>query len=172
MGRGAGRRVMQPICVSMHRSHQHNDKLGEMMRDWIWLPMLARFSDGSLLLLRLLVGGFLIWGVQDNLLSAERMAEFEQFLARFGFWQPQWMAPLSVWVQFLVGCGFVAGLLTRWAGLLCVANFVVAIVMVDAAGGIRAAFPSACLVVIGLYLATHGGGRYAVDRWLFPRSTA
>lgn len=136
------------------------------MRDLLSLTMLARHGDASLLLLRCVVGAFLIWGVQDNLLSAERMAEFEQFLARVGFWQSNWMAPLSVWVQFLVGCGFVLGWLIRWAGLLCAANFVVAIVMVDAAGGIRAAFPSACLVVIGLHLACHGAGRYALDyRW-------
>lgn len=140
------------------------------MRDLLSLTMLARHADASLLLMRCVVGAFLIWGVQDNLLSAERMAEFEQFLARFGFWQPQWMAPLSVWVQFAVGCGFVLGLFTRWAGLLCAANFVVAIVMVDAAGGIRAAFPSACLVVIGLHLACNGAGRYALDHVWVQRS--
>lgn len=80
------------------------------------------------------------------------------------------MAPLSVWAQFLVGVGFVLGLLTRWAGLLCAVNFTVALVMVDAAGGIRAAFPSTCLVLIGLLLASHGAGRWSVDHWLQRRS--
>lgn len=140
------------------------------MRHLLSLTVLARWEDASLLLLRCVVGAFLIWGVQDNLLSAERMAEFEQFLARFGFWQPHVMAPLSVWAQFAAGCGFVLGLFTRWAGLLCAVNFVVAIVMVDAAGGIRAAFPSACLVVMGLFLACHGAGRYALDHWRARRA--
>ncbi len=55
------------------------------------------------------------------------------------------------------------GLFTRWAGILCVINFLVAIVMVDRFEGMRDSFPSACLVVIGLYLATHGAGRFSVD---------
>jgi uncharacterized membrane protein YphA (DoxX/SURF4 family) len=41
--------------------------------------------------------------------------------------------------------------------------FVVAIVMVDRFGGMRGIFPSGCLVFIGLYLATHGAGRFSVD---------
>lgn len=137
---------------------------------WAHPSVLSRLEPYCWLLLRVVVGAFLIWGVLDNLLSAERTKEFELFLTRFGFWQPQWMAPLSVWAQCLVGVGFVLGLLTRWAGLLCAFNFTVALVMVDAAGGIRAAFPSTCLVLIGLLLASHGAGRWSVDQWLQRRS--
>lgn len=129
----------------------------------LMLVPLRRFEDGALLLMRLVTGAFLVWGVQDNLLSAERMLEFEQFLARFGFAAPAFMARLSVWAQFFVGIAFVAGFLTRWAGIVCAMNFIIAIVMVDAHGGIRASFPSACLVVIGLYLACRGAGRISVD---------
>ena len=59
--------------------------------------------------------------------------------------------------------GFVLGLFTRWAGIVCVVIFVVAIAMVDRFGGMRGIFPSGCLVVIGLYLATYGAGRFSVD---------
>lgn len=128
------------------------------------LAPLHRFEDAALLLMRLVTGAFLVWGVQDNLFSAERMLEFEQFLTKFGFAAPAFMARLSVWAQFLVGVAFIAGLFTRWAGIVCAMNFIVAIVMVDAHGGIRASFPSACLVVIGLYLACRGAGRISVDR--------
>ena len=38
--------------------------------------------------------------------------------------------------------------------------------VVDAHGGIRASFPSACLVVIGLHLACRGAGRFGIDRRL------
>ena len=41
------------------------------------------------------------------------------------------MAPLSVAVQFGCGALLVLVLLTRWAGLLVAANFVVAVVMVQ-----------------------------------------
>jgi putative oxidoreductase len=133
------------------------------------LPMLARWDNCALLLLRMVIGIFLIWGVLDNITSAARMKEFADFLAGFGFPYPDWMAPLSVWAQFLVGVAFITGLLTRWAGIVCAIHFVIAIGMVDANGGIRAAFPSTCLVLIGLYLATHGPGSLSVDRFIEKR---
>lgn len=133
------------------------------------LGPLQRFEEWALLLMRAMTGAFLVWGVQDNLLSAERMLEFEQFLAKSGFAAPALMARLSVWAQCLVGVAFVAGILTRWAGIVCAINFIVAIVMVDAHGGIRASFPSACLVVIGLYLACRGAGRISVDHVMASR---
>lgn len=135
------------------------------------LEALVPFGDAALLLLRLGVGGFLVWGVADNILSAERMQEFADFLARFGFPAPEFMAPVSVWAQFLVGMAFIAGLLTRWAGVVCAINFTVALVMVDALGGVRSGFPSACLVLIGLYLATNGAGSFSLDR-LIERKTS
>lgn len=132
------------------------------------LAPLRRYGDLALLVLRVAVGAFLVWGVLDNVVSAERMREFEAFLAAAGFAAPALMAPLSVWAQFLVGLAFITGTLARWAGIVCMMNFSAAIVMVDAEGGVRAAFPSVVLVLIGLYLATHGPGRFAVDRLIWP----
>jgi len=134
------------------------------------LQPLSRGADAALLLVRVTLGAFLIYGVWDNIVSAERMAEFAGFLAKFGFPAPGFMAPLSVWAQFLCGVAFILGLATRWAGLVCAFNFIVAIAMVDHLGGVRASFPSACLVVVGLYLATHGAGRLAIDSVLARRS--
>lgn len=134
------------------------------------LQPLSRGADAALLLVRVTLGVFLIYGVWDNIVSAERMAEFAQFLAKFGFPTPQFMAPLSVWAQFLCGVAFILGVATRWAGLVCAFNFIVAIAMVDHLGGVRASFPSACLVVFGLYLATHGPGRLAIDSLLARRA--
>jgi len=140
------------------------------VRDLLFLPALARFSDLALLALRLLVGAFLIYGVWDNITSPAHMAEFVAFLSKFGFPAPQFMAPLSVSAQFLCGAGFILGLFTRWAGLICAFNFVVAIAMVDHHAGIRGSFPSAALVMIGLYLAAHGPGWFSLDRLLQDRS--
>lgn len=133
-------------------------------RRLLLLTPLRHHEDVALLLLRVMIGAFLVWGVSDNLVSSEHMQEFQDFLAGAGFIWPAFMARLSVWAQFLVGVAFILGLGTRWAGIVCAINFVVAIVMVDVAGGIRGMFPSACLVVIGLYLATHGAGRFSLDR--------
>lgn len=145
------------------------------MRKLLFLNSAQRFGDFALLILRLFVGLFLIWGVWDNITSAERMREFATFLAKHDFPSPAILAPVSVYVQLLVGIGFVLGLFTRWAGILCIINFAVAIAMVDSAGGMRGIFPSGCLIVIGLYLATHGAGRFSMDAALganeVPRTT-
>jgi len=136
------------------------------VRRLLFLPDLARFEDAALLALRLMVGAFLIYGVWDNMVSAERMAEFIGFLTKFGFPAPELMAPLSVWAQFLCGAAFILGLFTRWAGLICAFNFIVAIAMVDHHAGIRGSFPAACLVLTGLYLAARGAGWFSLDRLL------
>jgi putative oxidoreductase len=142
------------------------------MREIVYLTGAERYGDAALLALRVMVGSFLVWGVWDNITSAERMDEFVAFLTQFKFPMPELIARLSVWAQFFIGLCFVAGLFARWAGILCIVNFVVAILMVDRFGGIRGAFPSACLVAIGLYLATYGAGRYALDAVLTRRSAA
>lgn len=133
------------------------------------LDGLARGADAALLALRVGVGGFLVWGVWDNITSAEHMQKFVAFLKQFGFPYPELLAPFDVGVQFLCGVAFVLGALTRWAGLLCAANFVVAIAMVDHHAGLRASFPSLALVLVGLLLATHGPGRFAVDGLVWRR---
>jgi putative oxidoreductase len=146
------------------------------MRKLLFLSSAQQFGDFTLLLLRVFVGVFLIWGVWDNVTSAERMREFADFLRLHGVAAPALLAPVSVYTQLAAGLGFVLGLFTRWAGILCVINFIVAIVMVDHAGGMRGVFPAGCLVVIGLYLATHGAGRFSVDSALraneLPRSNS
>ena len=133
------------------------------MRKWLLLNSAQRFSDFALLLMRVFVGLFLIFGVWDNITDAARMQEFVAFLGKHGFPSPKVLAPVSVYLQFVIGLGFVLGLFTRWAGIFCVLHFAVAIWMVDRHLGMRGTFPSGCLVVIGLYLATYGAGRFSVD---------
>ena len=141
------------------------------MRKFLHLSSAQRFADLALLLMRVFVGLFLIWGVWDNLTDPARMQEFVDFLRKFKFASPGLLAPLSVYLQLAIGFGFVLGLFTRWAGILCAINFIVAIVMVDRFGGMRGVFPSGCLVVIGLYLATHGAGRLSLDAMLKANDT-
>ena len=136
---------------------------------WVTLPAASRGVDAALLLTRVSVGAFLIWGVWDNITSAEHMATFVKFLRQFGFVYPELLAPFEVALQFAIGALFIAGLATRWAGLLCALNFVIAIVMVDHHGGLRAAYPAWSLVVIGLMLAAVGPGRWSLDALLTKR---
>ena len=134
-----------------------------MFRRLVFLEGLRAGADIVLLAMRVIVGAFLIWGVWDNIVSVARMAEFAGFLRQHGFMSPELLAPVSVWAQFACGAAFILGLFTRWAGLVCAFNFIVALVMVDAALGIRGAFPSTMLILVGLHLGANGGGRFALD---------
>jgi putative oxidoreductase len=144
------------------------------MRKFLYLGAAQRFGDFALLLLRIFVGFFLIWGVWDNVTSADRMHEFAAFLGQHGVPSPGIFAPVSIYLQLAIGAGFILGLFTRWAGIFCVLNFAIAIALVDRFGGMRGIFPSGSLVFIGLYLATHGAGRFSIDAVLrandLPRS--
>ncbi|HTE40051.1 MAG TPA: DoxX family protein [Steroidobacteraceae bacterium] len=139
------------------------------MRDWLLLQALGRYGDFGLLAMRTTIGAFLVWGVWDNITDATAMNSFVLFLKNFQFPNPELLARVSVAVQFVVGLGFVLGLFTRWAGIFCAVNFGVALAMVDRLAGMRAAFPSICLIVIGGYLALRGAGFYGIDTWLERR---
>lgn len=132
-------------------------------------PPPAAGQAGLWLALRLMTGSFLVWGVWDNVVSPTRMAEFTGFLAQYGFFAPQWLAPLSVYAQLACGLAFISGAWLRVFGAICAFNFVVALVMVDLQGGLRAAFPSGLLVLIGLLLMAGAGNRYTLPgawrRW-------
>ena len=136
---------------------------------------LSRLSDAALLLLRLYLGGFLVWGVWDNIVSPERMAEFAGFLTAVGAPMSDLAAPVSVWAQFLVGVLLIPGFLTRWAGLLLAVNFLVAVALIGTSDGIfpdvtRELFGPMMCVLAGLLLATHGAGSISVDARLTRQS--
>ena len=141
-----------------------------MRKDWLLLTPLAGFADAAMLLLRLVTGAFLVWQSHDNILSAARMAEFEKFLIQFDFVLPKLMAPLCVWAQFVCGLLLIAGLLTRWAGLVTAFVFVVAVWMVHWPQDFPGWWPALILIFLGLLFATAGAGRYAVDAWIERRS--
>lgn len=141
---------------------------------WNRLDGLRRGEDAAFALLRLYLGGFLIWGVWDNITSAERMAEFQAFLAGLNCPWPEVAAPVSVWAQFLVGVLLIPGLLTRWAGLLLAVNFFVAVWLLsglEAPGDVvaREMFGPMMCILAGLILAAHGAGAYSADARLTRR---
>ena len=127
------------------------------------LSSLARWSDLTLLGLRALTGAFLMHETWDNVSSRARMGEFVQFLDQFGFPVPWLLAPLSVAVQFACGALLIAGLLTRLAGLLVAANFVVAVAMVHFNQPFRDWWPAIVLVFLGLHFAAAGSGKFGLD---------
>ncbi|MDO1559420.1 DoxX family protein [Brevundimonas sp. 2R-24] len=138
--------------------------------NWIDPVGFSRFQGLALLALRLFLGAFLIYGVWDNITDASRMAEFAQFLGSLNCPMPNLAAPVSVWAQFLIGVSLIAGLLTRWAGVLLAINFAVAFPLIQPTGAsFRDLYPPMVLIFIGLVFAAFGSGPYAVDRLLGRR---
>jgi len=134
------------------------------MASLLFPTSMSRFRDLAWLALRLFLGAFLIYGVWDNITSAERMQEFATFLARLKCPAPEIAAPLSVWVQFLIGVLLIPGLLTRWAGVLLAINFIVAVALIAPTGAsFRDLYSPAILIFVGLLLASHGAGRLSID---------
>ena len=127
------------------------------------LVSLSRWSDLTLFALRALTGGFMMHETWDNVSSRARMGEFVEFLSQHDFSLAWLLAPLSVAVQFGCGALLIIGLLTRVAGLLIAANFVVAVVMVHWAEPFRGWWPALVLVFLGLHFAAAGSGKFGLD---------
>ena len=136
------------------------------MRRWLFLPYLKHHDDLAYLALRVLTGAFLIYGVWDNITSIAAMREFTGFLRGHKFPLPEIAAPLAIYGQFLAGLGLIVGLFTRWAGLVLVVTFVVAILMVHWDQSFRDWWPAAVLVGLGALFASRGGARFSIDRVL------
>ena len=128
-----------------------------------------RFEDAALLVLRLVTGLFLIYQSHDNALSAARMDEFEAFMAQFGFWRPDILAPFAIFWQVAAGIGFLLGLFVRPLGLITAIQFIVAVWMVHWTQDLAGWWPAAILVFLGLYFAARGSGRYGLDTVLARR---
>lgn len=137
-----------------------------MNRELFFLEGLGRFADLGLLLLRVLTGVFLIYGVLDNVVSAERMEEFSAFLASNHFPAPNIMAITSVYLQLICGIALILGFLTRWAGAIIAIHFVIALIMVHWEQDFRGWWPALVLVGIGFQYALTGAGRISIDNVL------
>lgn len=117
----------------------------------------------GVLFLRLAIGVFLIYGVQDNILQWERMLEFKDFLEAHGAPFPLFSACLSVYVQFFCGAMLLLGAAVRLVGLLLILNFTAAIVLVHIGQAFQQYYPAAQLIAVGFFFLFHGAGPVSID---------
>jgi putative oxidoreductase len=129
------------------------------------LDRLARFGGFAPLPIRIFLGVFLVYMVQDNVRSGARMLEFEQFLDANGFPLPAIAARVSVYVQLLGGILIAAGAFTRWAALAIAINFMIAIIGVHLALPFRTWLEPSAMLAAALALVIGGAGRLSVDAW-------
>ena len=136
--------------------------IGKLLR----FSFLQRHRDYGALLLRLLVGIFIIHGVQDNILSWKQMKEFEHFLAGRGVPFPLFAAHLSVYAQFICGLSVLLGAFLRLTSLVFIINFICAIVIAHLGQSFRQMLPALMMMAAGVFFVFHGAGRPSVDHLL------
>ncbi len=129
------------------------------------------FKSLALLLIRLAFGIRLIYGVIDNVLSWERMLEFEAFLSANGFPIPLVSAIVSVYLQLIAGISWVIGYQVKYSAMLMIGNFLVALIgfhIIQGDSYLNTA-PAIHLLCISILLLAMGPGKYALDK---PRTYA
>ena len=124
-----------------------------------------RIQLAAHLVIRLFTAFVLIYGTQDNVFSHERMLEFRDFCARYGFPYPSFSAYLSSYSQFIAGCLIAVGFLTRVAAAVMVINFVVALYMVHWNLPFSANIAPMAMLANSAYLALVGAPWVSVDAW-------
>lgn len=120
----------------------------------------------ALLLIRIAFGARLIYGVMDNVLSWERMLEFEAFLSANGFPFPLVSAVVSVYLQLLAGISWIIGYQVTYSAMLMIGNFLIALVgfhLVQGDSYLNTA-PAIHLFCIAVLLLAMGPGKYALDK--------
>lgn len=125
---------------------------------WLNLSLLGWIDPWVRLLTRLVVGTFLLWGVWGMVTLPSAMAALTEGLASRDAPWPGLAAPIAVYAQMACGLAFIAGLLTRWAGLVCAVMFSITASTIYPLGGLEGALPAILLVLIGLDLLARGPG--------------
>jgi putative oxidoreductase len=125
---------------------------------------LTRNQSVGIFILRLFVGLRLIYGVIDNILSWDRMLEFEGFLSKVGFPFPLICAVVSVYAQFIAGVLIVVGWQIRYAALLMIFNFSIAWIMVDRFGSVEQMTPALAMLFCNVLFLFTGAGKIAIQK--------
>ena len=136
------------------------------MRDPIASEFFEKHGEYGTFFLRLLIGSFIIWGVQDNILSRAHMLEFEKFLAAKGTPWPAFAAQLSVYAQFICGVSILLGAFIRLTSVGFIINFIAAILIAHRGDTFRNMLPALMMLASGLFFLFHGAGKPSVDEWL------
>jgi putative oxidoreductase len=129
-----------------------------------------RHKEYGVIFLRLIIGSFIIWGVQDNVFSYERMEEFAKFLGERGVPAPLFAAFLSAYTQLICGICILFGAATRLAAIPFIINFIAAIVIAHLGDPFASMFPALMMLCAGFFFLFHGAGKLSVDEVLEKRA--
>ena len=132
-----------------------------MIYSFYWLK---RNQHLGVFLLRIFIGVRLIYGVHDNVLSWEDMIRFSAFLKEFHFPFPLACAIISVYAQLVAGILILLGWFTRYAALLMIINFLIAVIMVHRNESFEAMTAPLAILFCCLLFLFHGPGGISVDK--------
>ena len=130
---------------------------------------LDRFSVYADVPIRFLIGVHLLVGVLDNIVSWERMIEFEKFLEAQQFIFPLASAILSVYAQAICGLLFLIGWKIRIAAIVMIFNFLVALLMVHWGDTYPNSFPAIAMLMGSIFFLLNGSGKLSLDHYLGKR---
>jgi putative oxidoreductase len=125
---------------------------------------IKRNPDVGVLLLRLFVSVRLLYGVLDNITNWSRMLEFKDFLQLFHFPMPLVSAVVSVYAQAIAAVLIGVGWKIRWAAVLMIINFAVAVLVVHRGQSFEQMTPPLALLFSSTLFLFAGAGRYSADR--------
>lgn len=122
-----------------------------------------------MIFLRLLIGAFIIYGVQDNVFSDEHMKEFAVFLQQRNVPFPLLSAFLSAYTQLVCGIMILLGAWIRLAAIPFIINFIAAVLIAHLGDTFRGMFPALMMIAAGFFFLFNGAGKLSVDEMLEKR---
>lgn len=125
-------------------------------------------TPAAFLLLRLVFGFRIFYGVIDNVISWPQMLEFSHFLASFNFPLPLVSAVVSVYIQLLASISWFIGFKIRFFSILMIINFVVALAAVHLQinDTFLNMYDAISLLAIAIFFSVAGAGKFALDHYI------
>lgn len=133
------------------------------------LQFFDTYREYGAVFLRVLIGVFIIWGVQDNVFSMAHMLEFAGFLEIRGTPLPMFSAFLSAYTQMICGIMILLGVWIHLASIPFIINFIFAVIIAHLDDTFRNTFPALMMIAAGFFFLFHGAGKLSVDDWLGNR---
>ena len=140
-----------------------------MISNFLTFEFFKKHRDYGVIFLRLLIGAFIIYGVQDNVFSYEHMEEFAAFLQQRNVPFPLFSGFISVYTQFVCGIMILLGAWIRLAAVPFIINFIAAIIIAHLGDTFRGMFPALMMISAGFFFLFNGAGKLSVDEILERR---
>jgi putative oxidoreductase len=99
----------------------------------------------------------------DNVLEWDHMIKFSVFLQSFNFPLPLLSAIISVYAQLIAGLLFIVGWKIRYAAILMIINFLIAVIMVHWRDTFEQMTPALAILFSSVLFLFNGAGRYSLD---------